>query len=54
MKLVVVGSGPIGTAVQSLLKAKGHEVVSVGRQSGDFQADISDSESLKTLSEAPL
>ena len=49
MKVVVVGSGSIGSAVQRLLKAKGHEVISVGRKSGDFQADISESESLKAL-----
>jgi NAD(P)-dependent dehydrogenase (short-subunit alcohol dehydrogenase family) len=49
VKVVVVGSGAVGAAVQTLLKAKGHEVISVGRKSGDFQADISDSESLKNL-----
>ena len=49
MKVVVIGSGVIGTAIQKLLKAKGCEVVSVGRQSGDFHADISDSTSLKKM-----
>jgi hypothetical protein len=31
------------------LAEKGHEFVSVGRKSGDYQGDISDPECLKTL-----
>ena len=31
------------------MEEKGHEVVSVGRKSGDYHADISDPESLKSL-----
>ena len=49
MKAIVIGSGTIGSAVKKALEEKGHEVVSVGRKSGDFQADISDPESLKAL-----
>ena len=47
MKVIVVGTGTIGTAVGKTLRENGHEVVSVGRKSGDYQADISDMESLK-------
>ena len=39
MKTIVIGTGAIGSAVKRMLAQKGHEVVSVGRQSGDFQAD---------------
>lgn len=49
MKVVVVGLGTIGSAVKKLLQEHGHNVVSVGRKSGDFQADISDPASLKKL-----
>jgi nucleoside-diphosphate-sugar epimerase len=49
MKAIVIGSGPTGTAVRKALEDKGHEVLSVGRKSGDYQADISDLVSLKTL-----
>jgi NAD(P)-dependent dehydrogenase (short-subunit alcohol dehydrogenase family) len=49
MKAIVIGTGTVGTAVKKALEEKGHEVVSVGRKSGDYQADISDPESLKAL-----
>lgn len=49
MKTIVVGTGTIGAAVKRTLEENGHEIVSVGRKSGDFQADISKSESLADL-----
>src|SRR4051812_7947141 len=49
MRAVVVGTGTIGSAVRTMLEEHGHEVVSVGRTSGDFQADISDPDSLRTF-----
>src|ERR1700674_480260 len=49
MKAIVIGSGTIGSAVKKALEEKGHEVISVGRKSGDYQADISNPDSLKTL-----
>jgi NAD(P)-dependent dehydrogenase (short-subunit alcohol dehydrogenase family) len=49
MKAIVTGSGAIGSAARKALEEKGHEVVSVGRKSGDYQADISHPESLKAL-----
>lgn len=49
MKAIVIGSGTIGSAVKKALEEKGHQVVTVGRKSGDYQADISDPESLKAL-----
>src|SRR5271170_272139 len=49
MKAIVIGSGTIGSAVKKALEEKGHAVVSVGRNSGDYQANITDIESLKTL-----
>jgi Trk K+ transport system NAD-binding subunit len=35
MRVVVVGLGTIGSAVKKLLEEGGHNVVSVGRKSGD-------------------
>jgi NAD(P)-dependent dehydrogenase (short-subunit alcohol dehydrogenase family) len=49
VKVIVVGSGPVGAAVQKTLAEHGHEVVAVGRRSGEFQADLSDMASLKAL-----
>jgi NAD(P)-dependent dehydrogenase (short-subunit alcohol dehydrogenase family) len=49
MKAIVIGSGTIGSAVKKALEEKRHEVISVGRKSGDYQADISNPDSLKTL-----
>jgi NAD(P)-dependent dehydrogenase (short-subunit alcohol dehydrogenase family) len=49
MKAIVIGSGIIGSAVRKALEEKGHEVLSVGRKSGDYHADISDPASLKAL-----
>jgi hypothetical protein len=49
MRVVVIGKGTIGSAVSKVLEQKGHEVVPVSRNSGEFRADISDSESLKAL-----
>jgi Trk K+ transport system NAD-binding subunit len=49
MRVVVIGKGTIGSAISKVLEEKGHEVVSVSRNSGKFRADISDSESLKAF-----
>jgi NAD(P)-dependent dehydrogenase (short-subunit alcohol dehydrogenase family) len=49
MKAIVIGSGTIGSAVKRALADNGHEVVSVGRKSGDYQADIGDPGSLRDL-----
>jgi NAD(P)-dependent dehydrogenase (short-subunit alcohol dehydrogenase family) len=49
MRVVVIGKGTIGSAVIKALEEKGHEVVSVSRNSGQLRADISDPESLKAV-----
>jgi hypothetical protein len=49
MRVIVIGTGTIGTAVKKALEKEAHEVVPVSRNSGEFRADISDSESLKAL-----
>ncbi len=49
MRAIVVGTGTIGTAVKKVLQEHGHDVATVGRGSGDFKADISDIESLRSL-----
>ncbi len=51
MKIIVVGTGTMGSAVRELLQEHGHDVVSVGRKSGDLQANIGDTASLKVLFE---
>lgn len=50
MKIVIIGAnGTIGKHVQVALA--GHEIVKVGKSSGDFQVDISDEKSVKSLFE---
>ena len=53
MKAIVIGTGTVGSAVTKALEEKGHEVVSVGRKSGDYQADISDPTFLATPAIVP-
>jgi NAD(P)-dependent dehydrogenase (short-subunit alcohol dehydrogenase family) len=51
MKILLIGaSGTIGTAVDKELSQR-HEIVRIGRSSGDFQVDISDSASIRRLFE---
>lgn len=51
MKILLIGaSGTVGSAVKAEL-AQRHEVISIGRSSGDFQVDISDSASIRKLFE---
>jgi len=51
MKILLIGaSGSVGSAVKAEL-AQRHEVTSIGRSSGDFQVDISDSTSIRNLFE---
>lgn len=52
MKILIVGgeSGTIGKTVAGRLKQK-HEVITAGRSSGDFQVDITDSDSIGALFE---
>ncbi|MCY1413570.1 SDR family mycofactocin-dependent oxidoreductase [compost metagenome] len=51
MKILLIGaSGTIGSAVAEEL-AQRHEVLRIGRTSGDFQVDISDSASIRRLFE---
>jgi Trk K+ transport system NAD-binding subunit len=49
MQVVVIGTGTVGNAVTCTLRRHGHDVVSVGRSSGDLQADITDIRSLNNL-----
>lgn len=49
MKVLLIGaSGTIGSAVKAELSQR-HEVITIGRKSGDFQVDISDSASIRQL-----
>ncbi|MEL7026908.1 MAG: short chain dehydrogenase [Pseudomonadota bacterium] len=49
MKVIVVGaSGDIGQIASSALKPK-HDIVTVGRKSGDYQVDVSDLAAVKAL-----
>ncbi|AZF51787.1 Short-chain dehydrogenase [Pseudomonas sp. R4-34-07] len=51
MKILLIGAnGTIGSAVKAEL-AQRHEVIAIGRRSGDFHVDISDSASIRTLFE---
>lgn len=52
MKIVLVGArGTIGSKVDELLAREGHEVVRVGKTSGDFRANIEDRASIRALYE---
>ena len=51
MKILLIGAtGTIGSAIDRELSPR-HEIVRVGRKSGDFQVDISDSASIRNLFE---
>lgn len=51
MKILLIGAaGTIGSAVDKELSQR-HEVIRIGRNSGDFQVDISDSASIRKLFE---
>jgi NAD(P)-dependent dehydrogenase (short-subunit alcohol dehydrogenase family) len=49
VKVIAIGTGTIGSAVRHSLIERGHEVVSVGRRSGDLHADSTDMTSLRAL-----
>jgi len=45
MKIILIGAhGTIGEQVQKALAGAGHEIVKVGRKSGDFQVEIENRE----------
>ena len=49
MKIILIGAaGTLGSAVDKALKTR-HEIVKVGRKSGDFQVDITDPASIEQL-----
>jgi len=51
MKILLIGAaGTIGSAVDKELSQR-HDVIRIGRSSGDFQVDISDSASIRKLFE---
>ncbi len=51
MKILLIGAGgTIGSAVKAEL-AQRHDVIAIGRNSGDFQVDISDNASIRKLFE---
>src|ERR1700686_4204242 len=53
MKIILVGAnGTIGEQVQTAMAGAGHEIVKVGRKSGDFQVDIESRESIRQLYQA--
>ena len=49
MKALIIGTGTIGNAVAQTFRDAGHEVVQVGRRTGDVQADLTDIASLRTM-----
>ncbi|SEJ15778.1 NADP-dependent 3-hydroxy acid dehydrogenase YdfG [Dyadobacter sp. SG02] len=51
--IIVFGaSGTIGTAVSARFEQEGHQVVRVGRSSGDYKADITDVASMEAVFKA--
>lgn len=50
MKIILVGAhGTIGSAVVTELEENGHEVIKVGRNSGDYQMDMTNVEDIKLM-----
>lgn len=50
MRILLVGaSGTIGDAVLNHLQSRDHEVIAVGRSSGDIKADITDESQLASM-----
>ncbi len=53
MRIILIGAnGKIGDLVQKALAGAGHEIVKVGRKSGDFRVEIEDRESVRKLYQA--
>src|SRR6202163_3742366 len=53
MKIVLIGAnGKIGELVQKAFAGAGHEIVKVGRKSGNFQVEIENRESVRQLYQA--
>src|SRR6202049_2703216 len=53
MKIILIGAnGTIGELVQTAMAGAGHEIVKIGRKSGDFQVDIQSRESIRQLYQA--
>jgi NAD(P)-dependent dehydrogenase (short-subunit alcohol dehydrogenase family) len=51
MKILLIGAnGTIGSAIDRELEPR-HEIIRIGRKSGDFHVDISDSASIRSLFE---
>jgi NAD(P)-dependent dehydrogenase (short-subunit alcohol dehydrogenase family) len=53
MKVILIGAnGTIGEQVQKALAGSGHDLVKVGRKSGDFHVEIENRESVRKLYQA--
>src|ERR1700739_575853 len=53
MKIILIGAnGKIGELVQKALAGAGHEIVKVGHKAGDFQVEIENRESVRSLYQA--
>jgi NAD(P)-dependent dehydrogenase (short-subunit alcohol dehydrogenase family) len=53
MKIILIGAnGTIGELVQKALAGAGHEIVKVGRKSGDFKVEMENRESVRKLFQA--
>ncbi len=53
MKIILIGAhGTIGEQVQKALAGAGHEIVKVGRKSGDFQVEIENRDSVEKFYQA--
>src|ERR1700721_1180587 len=53
MKIILIGAnGKLGDMVQEALAGAGHEIVKVGRKSGDFRVEIESRESVRKLYQA--
>ena len=49
MKVIVVGNGTVGSAVQQALREHGHDVVDIGRTRGTYKGDTTNIDELRAL-----
>ncbi|MEK6772871.1 MAG: short chain dehydrogenase [Bdellovibrionota bacterium] len=50
MKILLVGAnGAVGKHVKNVMSEAGHEVISIGKKSGDFQMNIEDASSIESV-----
>lgn len=54
MRILIIGAaGTAGRAITTLLADRGHDIITVGRTSGDIRCDIAKEEDLHSMWQRP-